>query len=125
VEVSRAYRRVSDLADVPPAVTDKSAIAAHGALRKRAGHGEPATAVVTAAKMPAAMMSPAKMRVAATAVATTVPATMTSTVASTMTTAATFADRSTRKHHRQNDDCNSDGPFGHGSLLRPLKLRHR
>jgi hypothetical protein len=125
VEVSRAYRRVSDLADVPAAASGKSAIAAQGAMRKRTGHSEPATTVVAAAKMPAAVMPPAKMRVATTAVATTVPATMTSTVASTMTTAATFADRSTRKHHRQNDDCNSDGPFGHGSLLRPLKLRHR
>jgi hypothetical protein len=41
-----------------------------------------------------------------------------------VTSAATFADRSARQHHRQNNDCNSDGPFGHGSLLRPLKLRH-
>jgi hypothetical protein len=81
------------------------------------GSREPSTAVVPAAKM----------RVAE-AVATTEMATMTTTMAAEMAAVATTvaaamtssvatapADRRAGKQDRQNNDRNSDGPFGHGN----------
>jgi len=63
------------------------------------------------AEMPvaAAMTSAMSSAVAATTVATTAMA-------------AAFADRGARQQGHQNDDGNSDDPFGHGSLLRHLLM---
>jgi hypothetical protein len=60
-------------------------------------------------------------------VAMTVAATMTPVSAAVTTAvAATLADRGARQQRHQNNDGNSDCPFGHGSLLRtPTILGHK
>jgi hypothetical protein len=115
--ISRSGRSVPDLAEVRATASGK-------ASRTRPGHCKPAAPVVAAAKMRVAeaMMSAAAEMPAAAAM-TSAMTTMATAVTAAM--AATFTDGGARQHCHQDHDGNSDCPVGHGSLLRPLMIRHK
>jgi hypothetical protein len=67
-----------------------------------------------------AMAAAPEMAVAAAEMAATVTTAVTATAvaASAVTSTAASAESRARQQGRHKDDCNSDGPFGHGTLLR-------
>jgi hypothetical protein len=117
---------VSDLTETRPAkirsaMPGKGVMAGETSVPERMGSREPSTTVVPAAKMRVAeAVATAKMAAMTTTVATAEMATMAATVAAAMTAsvATAPADRRAGKQDRQNNDRNSDGPFGHGSSPR-------
>jgi hypothetical protein len=113
---------VSDLTEIRPAMSGKRMMACKTCPPERVGSREPSATMVSAAKMrvaeAVATTEVAAMTTAVTTEMAAVAAAMTTTVAAT----AAFADRRARQQGRQNNDRNSDCPFGHGSSPHtPLK----